>query len=336
MLSSKKLSRVMLFLVVVGMIVVLIAGCGKGKDVAKDDDVYVITTAFVSNTEHIQGRYLLKLNELVEEASGGRLMLDIHFDGALGDQHANIQQVTLGDIHMSNIASPIGDLDRRFLAFEFPFLYRDRDHMEKVVTSDIVNEIIEDVVNKEGVRVLAVNENGFRHMTNNVGPILGPEQLRGLKIRVPNNPLRLETFNAFGAAATPMDWPELYSALQTGVVDGQENPYNDIIAGHLYEVQKYLTITSHVYNPGWLVINEEYYQSLPDDLRQILSEKAQEAAVWAREFGAQLDKEGKSFVEGKGMIVNEVDTVPFFNIIMEKIVPMYPEYAEIIERVQAM
>ena len=182
--------------------------------------------------------------------------------GALGTQRQLQEQVQLGTVEIIGTGSDMPELEPKFGVFDFPFLFADRTHVYKVVDGPIGDELNQAVIRNKGVRVLSWGELGFRHFTNTVRPITKPEDLKGLKIRVPPNKIRVAAIKAMGAAATPIPWKELCTALQQRVVDGQENPTNAIVSLSMWEVQKFVSLSNHVFTPTYLLVNQRFYQSL--------------------------------------------------------------------------
>lgn len=192
---------------------------------------------------------------------------------------------------------------------------------------------------KKGIKVLAVWENGYRHITNNRHPINVPADLRGIKLRVPEGKWRVKMFQAYGANPSPMKFSEVFTALQTGVMDGQENPYAQIASAKFYEVQKYLSITGHVYTPAYLVAGTRKWPSLPAEVRKILEDTAKETQAFVYEKAAKDDEELLAKMKAAGIAVNTANKDAF--IAASK--PVYDEYAkevpgarEVIERAIAL
>jgi tripartite ATP-independent transporter DctP family solute receptor len=184
-----------------------------------------------------------------------------------------MQKLKLGTIDMvepSTIMSSEADI---FGVFEMPYLVKSREHMKKI-EKELFWSKIEPDAEKKGIKVLAVWENGFRHITNNKHPIVTPADLKGIKLRVPEGKWRVKMFQAYGANPSPMKFSEVFTALQTGVMDGQENPFAQIASAKFYEVQKYLSLTGHVYTPSYLVVGTKKWAGYPADVRKVLDETA--------------------------------------------------------------
>jgi tripartite ATP-independent transporter DctP family solute receptor len=185
-----------------------------------------------------------------------------------------------------------------------------RAHMKKVAESKPVQSGLFDGLPAKGMRILGVWENGFRHITNNVRPIVKPEDLKGIKLRVPGGVWRVKMFRDYGANPSPMPLAEVYSALQSGVMDAQENPFPQIASAKFHEVQKFLSLSGHVYTPAYLVAGEETWAKLPKDVQSTLSKIAWEMGDFARAEGERLDKELMNKLVPP-MKVNEVDKEAF-------------------------
>jgi tripartite ATP-independent transporter DctP family solute receptor len=199
---------------------------------------------------------------------------------------------------------------------------------------------IEPAAEKKGLKLLAVWENGFRHITNNKRPIVTPADLKGIKLRVPEGKWRVKMFQAYGANPSPMKFSEVFTALQTGVMDGQENPFAQIASAKFYEVQKYLSLTGHVYSPAYLAVGTKKWASLPADVRKTLEATAKDVQAWVYEKAAKDDEILLQKMKASGSIeVNEANKDAF--IAASK--PVYEEFAkevpgakEIIERAIAL
>ena len=174
------------------------------------------------------------------------------------------------------------------------------------------------------VKIVAMNENGFRQITSAVKPIYTPEDMSGLAIRTPSNTLRVKTFETMGALPTAISFSELYQSLSQHIVDAQENPVSQVIAAKLYEVQKYLCISNHVYTPGWICMNLDLYNSLSDAQRAIIDEAGALTTAHVREAAVEQDEIALQQCIDAGMEVNEVDTEAF----REKVLPLWDEFAD--------
>jgi tripartite ATP-independent transporter DctP family solute receptor len=182
-------------------------------------------------------------------------------------------------------------VDQRYGVFEMPYLIVSRAHMKKAAENQQVQKALFEPLPARGIRVLGVWENGFRHITNNVRPIVRPEDLKGIKLRVPGGVWRVKMFQAYGANPSPMPFAEVYSALQSGVMDAQENPFSQIASAKFQEVQKFLSLTGHVYTPAFLIVSEDFWKKLPKDVQDTLARIARATGDFARAEGDRLDRE---------------------------------------------
>jgi tripartite ATP-independent transporter DctP family solute receptor len=225
-----------------------------------------------------------------------------------------------------------------FGVFEMPYLVKSREHMKKI-EKELFWSKIEPSAEKKGYKVLAVWENGFRHITNNKHPIYTPADLKGIKLRTPAGKWRVKMFQAYGANPSPMKFSEVFTALQTGVMDGQENPFAQIASAKFYEVQKYLSLTGHVYTPAYLVVSTKKWQTLPADVRKTLQSTARKTQAFVYKKAVADEKVLLEKMKAAGIKVNEADKNAF--IAASK--PVYEEFArevpgakEVIDRAVAL
>jgi len=269
---------------------------------------------------------------------GGKYKVVPYGSSQLGGDKEMLQKLKLGTIDLvqpSTVMSSEADL---FGVFEMPYLVKSREHMKKI-EKELFWSKIEPAAEKKGIKVLAVWENGFRHITNNKHPINTPADLKGIKLRVPEGKWRVKMFQAYGANPSPMKFSEVFTALQTGVMDGQENPFAQIASAKFYEVQKYLSLTGHVYTPSYLVVSTKKWQSLPADVRNTLESTAKETQAWVYEKAAKDDDELLAKMKAGGIQVN----VPNKDAFIAASKPVYDEFAkevpgakEIIDRAIAL
>jgi tripartite ATP-independent transporter DctP family solute receptor len=229
---------------------------------------------------------------------------------------------------MSSVAPEFG-------VFEMPYIVQDREHMKRIQAE--LGDVFQEAALSEGYRIIGYFENGFRHITNNIRPINTPEDLAGVKLRTPNGEWRVKMFQLYGANPTPMAFSEVFTALQTNVIDGQENPYAQIASAKFQEVQEYLSITGHVYTPGYVLVAENQWQRLPEDVRAELEACGAETQAFVYEHAAKLETELLEVIREAGVQVNEADNAAF----IAASAPIYDEFgstveggAELIERIQ--
>ncbi len=254
---------------------------------------------------------------------GSKAKVVVFGSSQLGGDKELLQKLKLGTVDMalpSTVMSSEADL---FGVFEMPYLVKDRAHMAKI-EKEVFWPKIEPEAEKKGLKVIAVWENGYRHITNSKRPINTPADLQGIKLRVPEGKWRVKMFQAYGANPSPMKFSEVFTALQTGVMDGQENPYTQIYSAKFQEVQKYLTITGHVYTPAYVTVGTKKWAALPADVRKILEDTAKETQAFVYERAARDDEDLLAKIKAAGVQVNTPNKDAF--IAASK--PVYDEFAK--------
>jgi len=271
------------------------------------------------------------------EALAGKAEVQTFGASQLGKDKELLQKLKLGQIDFSLPSSVMSSVSDEFGIFEMPYIIKDRDHMKRVQAE--VGDVFQKAANAKGYRILGYFENGFRHITNNTRPIVKPDDLSGIKLRTPKGAWRVKMFKLYGANPTPMAFSEVFTALQTGVIDGQENPYAQIASAKFQEVQKYLSITGHVYTPAYILVSDKNYQKLPEDVRAGLEKCATDSQDFVYETAARLETELLDVIKSAGVEVNNADNEAF--IAASK--PIYDDYAssveggkELIEKVQSL
>jgi tripartite ATP-independent transporter DctP family solute receptor len=250
----------------------------------------------------------------LKEKLGDEVEIELFHSGQLGDEIVHMEQVRTGQLDVYPLGSDAIVLDEKWAIFDTPFLFTDREQVARVLDGPVGEELRASMREKAGIEVLSFGEIGFRHITNNVRPIVVPADLAGVKLRVPGSKTRILTFETLGATPITMNYGELYLAMEQGVVDGQENPLAAILTSSFYEVQDYTSLSKHVYTPISFVMNGSRYDSLTDEQRQAVDEAAQEAALESRAIGEALDAELVEKIKeaSKGeMAFNDIDAAAF-------------------------
>jgi TRAP-type transport system periplasmic protein len=227
----------------------------------------------------------------VNQALKGKVEVRVFHSSQLGSDEQMIKGIRVGAPEMQIPSTVMSTVDQRFGVFEMPYLIVSRAHIKKAAESPQVQKALFEPLPARGIRVLGVWENGFRHITNNVRPIVRPDDLKGIKLRVPGGVWRVKMFQAYGANPSPMPFAEVYSALQSGVMDGQENPFSQISSAKFHEVQKFLSLTGHVYTPAFLIVSEDFWKRLPKDQQAVIARIAAQTGDFARSEGDRLDRE---------------------------------------------
>ncbi|RFC62193.1 TRAP transporter substrate-binding protein [Fulvimarina endophytica] len=269
--------------------------------------------------ESQQGIGILKFGEELERLSDGRLTIQPRYDNALGGEREVIEGIGLGLIDAGITSTgPMGGFVDEFLLFDLPYVFPDYAHAHGFLDSEHGEELARKLQERTGVKILAWMENGFRHNTNNVRPLHTPDDLKGIKHRTQESRVQVDTWNTLGADASPMAWTEVFTALQQGVMDSQENPLPTIYDVNFYEVQDYLNLTQHVYSPAPFMMNAGLFDSLSPEDQAIVMEAAQIALPVQREASARLENEYRTRLQELGMEVTEPDLDAF----REKVKPV--------------
>ena len=256
------------------------------------------------------------------EKLGDRAKVVLYDSAQLGKDKELMQKLKIGSVHIALPSSVMSSVADEFGVFDMPFIIRDRKHLA-LVEERVFWPKIAPAAESKGYKVLGLWENGVRHITNNQRPINTPADLSGVKLRTPKSKWRVKMFERWGANPTPMAFSEVFVALETGVIDGQENPLTNIHAAKFQEVQKHLSITGHVYSPAYPAAGVEAWKKLPAEVRKILEDTAREVQAFAREKGAAGDANLLAELKGAGMQVNTADKAAF----VEASKPVYKEFA---------
>src|SRR5262245_8587836 len=262
----------------------------------------------------------LKFAELVKERTKGAVELQVFPNGVLGNDATVINAVRGGSIDICLTGNPFfTGLAPKLNVLDLPFLFRDRKHAAAVLGGPIGDSLRQEL-DGVGLKALATWDIGWRNLTNNRRPVRTPDDLKGLKIRTTPNPAHIKAFQLLGAVPTPMAFTELFTALEMGSVDGQENPVTLILSAKFFEVQKHLTMSRHAFTTGPLVMNKAKFDALPAEQGSVLLETAKEVA--RLQWAMNADSEAGSLAElkSKGMqVVEEVDREAFRKIVADEV-----------------
>ncbi|MDP1647349.1 MAG: TRAP transporter substrate-binding protein [Rubrivivax sp.] len=255
----------------------------------------------------------LSANEFARRANdklGSKAKVVVFGSSQLGGDRELMQKLRLGTLEFAIPSTVMSSDVEAFGMFEMPYLVKNREHMKKIEAA-VVWPTLAPLAEAKGYTLLAVWENGFRHITTNAKPIVKPADLAGMKLRVPQGKWRVKMFQAYGANPSPMALSEVFVALQTGVMDGQENPLTQIYSSKFQEVQKFLSMTGHVYTPAYLATGKNKFASLPADVQAALSAAAKETQAYVYEQAAKLDNDLLDKIKAAGVKVNDADKDAF-------------------------
>lgn len=253
-----------------------------------------------------------RFKEIVEKETGGEIEVTLFPNNQLGTGERDLLEgLQLGtvDVYVGS-TGPMGGFEKKFMLFDFPFLFKDKEQAYRVLDGEIGSYIL-GLLDRLGIKGLAWYENGFRHLTNGKRLVSVPEDARGLKIRTMENKIHMALWRALGADPTPMAWGETFTALQQGTVDGQENPIPIIYVQKIYEVQKYMTLSGHVFSPAMIAIAKAKFDGLSKEQQDIIAKAAGESALFQRQQITRMEEEQVAKLKELGMEVATPDVAPF-------------------------
>ncbi len=306
----------------IGAVLCLLFGLSEAT--AKEKK-YVFKLGHIVGAKSTHGVSLEKFAKAVEAESNGNIKINVSHGAALGSGPENIEQVRLGTVEMALLwHNFMASFDARYAIEDLPFAWSKRWQVYAAYKGEIGNKykrMVEDL----GIKNLGFWELGYRCLTNNTRPITKPEDLKGIKLRVPEVKIRLKMFQTLGANPIPIAFGELYTALQLGTVDGQENPLPLINASKFYEVQKYLSLSRHCWTTAFLAINKKVWDGLPKKYQAILARNAEKYGEYNNYLVRKGERELADKLASEGMKVNEVDVGPFIKAVQ----PIWDEYSSI-------
>jgi tripartite ATP-independent transporter DctP family solute receptor len=268
---------------------------------------YTIRVAFIGAESH--GSYITlseKFKKDIEARTDGRVTVELYPNAQLGSDRQAIEGISIGTLEMAVIGgSSLLTLDDRMTIMDLPFIFKTREAAHKAY-DEFLTEEFNKYLEPHDILILFSGELGYRHITNNRSPIRTPADLSGLKIRTMENPLHVETFRLLGSNPTPVAFSELYTALQQGTVDAEENPIGVIVTSKLYEVQKYTSLTGHIYTTAPFIISKSYFEKLPEDIRKVIIDVAEETKPYQREVIEKQNSEFLGELEKAGIEINDL------------------------------
>lgn len=333
MMFKKKVMAILASLAVGTM---ALTGCGGG-DTAGSGDKMVLRYAEIHPTDYPTTKAAAKFSELVKEKTNGRIQVDVYDSAQLGDEKASIEQLQYGGIDFTRVSiTPLAEFNKSLNALSLPYLYRDVDHMWKVLDGDIGADFLKSM-EASGIVGLSWFDAGARNFYNSQREIKSVSDLSGLKIRVQESALMMDTVKALGASPTPMAYGEVYSGLQTNVIDGAENNWPSYESTSHYEVAKYYVLDEHNRIPEMQLASKATMDKLSADDQAIIRECAQESAKYERELWAEREKASKEKVVAGGSIITELDAAARQGF-MDAVKSVYDthgaDYKDVIEKIR--
>lgn len=295
--------------------------------------------ATVTPPHHAYNEGAREYARLVAEATKGEIEIKVFPGGQLGKgERELLEGMQLGTIDLAVLSTgPVSNFSPDMGVLDLPFLFVDNDNVDAALDGPVGRKLLSQL-ESAGFKGLAFMENGWRNFTNSARPLNQPGDFKGLKFRTMENPVHLASVRELGAQATPMSWGEVYTSLQTKVIDGQENPIAIIHSNKMSEVQKYLTLSGHFYSPAPLVMSLRKFNSLKPELQTILMETAVEAALFQRNLIRDSEVEMIKELEAWGMTINTVDKAIFENAmssVYDRFLKENPNWVELVEQIRA-
>jgi tripartite ATP-independent transporter DctP family solute receptor len=281
----------------------LLASAGVEAQDAKERTLRI---GFQNTADHPVGLGLQRFAEVLNKKSGGKITARLFPGGTLGGDLQTVSALQGGTVDMTVLNTGVlAGIDKNTAIVDFPYLFNSEKEADAVVDGPAGKKLHEKLADK-GLIGLSYFENGFRQITNSRRPIAKMEDFQGLKLRVLQLPLFIDVFQALGTNPVPLPFPEVYTALEQKVVDGQENPPNTIYFSKLHEVQKFLSLTKHVFNPQSVLISKRTWDRLSPDEKAMVQEAASEAALYQRQVSREQTKKSLEAIKAAGVAINEV------------------------------
>jgi len=327
-MKNKKILVILMVLTFIA--VTTLAGCSSDKAPGSDQKpggdaakTYTIKVGLTTADTHSCNRSFAKFKELVEQKSNGSIKVEIYPNAQLGNDRESIEGVQMGSITMTNISSSVvAQFVPSLAIFDLPFLFPDKDIAYRLFQDPEITQILFAEMEQKGFKGLGFWEAGYRHLTTSDKVVKTPDDLKGLKIRTMSSPIQIATWEALGANPTPIAFSELYTALQQKTVVGQENPYGLIVSQKFYEVQKNLSTTGHILTVAPFIMNLEFYNSLPDDLKKVIDDAAEETNKYNYQIAEEEEKASKQELIDNGMQIIEL-TMEQKQLFKDKVASVY-------------
>lgn len=334
-MKGKKLVVAALSLLVAGSL--LLSGCGSKSGTQGDKKTegakYTWRLAETHPPDYPTTLGDKKFAELVYERTNGRIKIEVFPSGQLGEEKAVIEQVQLGAIELTRVnAAPLAEFNKNFGVLSLPYVFDSEAHLWKFLQSDTGNKLL-DSLEKSKMKGLAYYDSGARSFYARK-PLSSIDDLKGLKIRVQQNKINMEMVSALGASATPMPYGEVFSALQTGVIDAAENNYPSYFSSNHYQVAKYYILDKHQRTPEVLLISKTAWDKLSDEDKKIIKQAALDSVAFQREAWAKYEKDAEAKLRAAGVTITEVKDVKPWQDAVKSVIDKYrDEYKEMLDAI---
>lgn len=307
-------------------------GCGGGSDAsnAADGEAIELKMSYTTSETSVWRVACEEFARLVEEGTDGRYKVSIYANDQLagGAMDQGTQMILDGtvDIDLRSLTC-YTNYEPKLYAVGMPWLFTDNEDVDAKLFNGEGGQMVKDLIDPLGIKVLALGENGFRSITNNKHAITSLEDMKGLKIRVPATSIWVDTIKQLGADPTVMTFSEVFTALQQGAIDGQENPTDPIVSGKIYEVQNYLTKWNYAYDCVVMSCSEKLWDSLSEEDKAVFQDAANKAATAEIEASREADEANFKLMEDNGVTITEL-TEEEMNVFKEAVAPVYDTYRE--------
>lgn len=301
------------------MCIIFLLGCTNKKNGENEKEAFTFKFGHLANEDHVWHQSALKFSEQVQQKSEGRIQVKIYPNEQLGNELDMVTGILAGTVDMTITGESLQNWVSEAALCAIPYMISDTTHLKEVAGGEIGKNIEEKIISEVGLRPVTWFQRGARHLTSNK-PIKTPNDLKGMILRVPNVPIFIDTWQALGAKPTPMAFSEVFTALQQGTIQAQENPLSLIRSAGFYEVQDYVNLTEHVIGWVYVVVGEKQFQKLPDDLQKVFIEAAQDMQTYHDEIFSVKQSEFAADLKNKGMQFIEVDKTSFRNTARETVI----------------
>jgi len=310
----------------------LLAGCGGSRGGPRK---IILRTAELHPADYPTALGLQRMAQILDEKSGGRLVMDIHYSRTLGDEGATIQRTKVGSIAINRVSSaPLGEFAPIMKVFSLPYIFRDADHEWKVLKGPIGRECLHSL-EEHGFIGLCYYEAGARSFYTRVRPITKPADLRGLRIRVQQSDVMIDCVQALGASAEPMDFGEIYTSIQTRLIDGAENNLPSYLTTRHFEVAPYYSLDEHGRLPEPVIFSKRVWERLSKEDQALIRQAAEASVDYQRKKWEESEKKAVAYLTRRGVKFNTPDRSPF----RAAVKPVYEKYGgqfgDLIDRIRA-
>lgn len=276
----------------------------------QNDQVFTFKIGHVANIDHTWHKSFEYFRDIVHERSDGKIIIKVYPNEQLGKEIELIRSIKTGIADMTITGGTLQNWTDIVAFSDMPFVFRDSIHMKKLADGPIGKEMEERILEETGIRIVTYFQRGPRHLTSN-RPITSPAELNGLIVRIPNVPSYTIAWSALGANPTPMALSEVFTSLQQGTIEAQENPLAMISSTNLFEVQEYVNLTSHVLSWGYIVIGDKQFMEMPQELQTLFMEAAKDMQQYEHQLFLENEAKLRAKLEDKGMKFIEVDNMSF-------------------------